>query len=60
MIILEMLNEYLNTPKMEMTTEIEMFGLVAIGIIALIIIGIVSAVCAIGAKIVKYIKRRGK
>ena len=55
-----MLNEYLNTPKMEMTTEIEMFGLVAIGIIALIIIGIVSAVCAIGAKIVKYIKRRGK
>lgn len=42
MIILEMLNEYLTTPKMEMTTELEMMGLIAIGVIAFVILGVIA------------------
>lgn len=61
MIILEMLNEYLTTPKMEMTTELEMMGLIAIGVIALAILGVICLVWVIGDKVVKYLrKRRGE
>lgn len=60
MIILEWLSEYITTPKMEMTTEIEALGLVAIGIIAFVIIGVFSAVWAIGAKFAEYIRKREK
>lgn len=58
MFLLDWINEYMNTPKIEMTTEIEMLALVAIGIIALIIIGIISAVWGIGAKIAEYIRKK--
>ena len=33
MFILEWLTDYMNTPKMEMTAETEMLGMLAIGII---------------------------
>ena len=61
MIILEMLNDYLTTPKMEMTTELEMMGLIAIGVIAFVIIFVICLVWVIGDKVVKYLrKRRGE
>lgn len=49
MFILEWLTEYMTTPKMEMTTEVEMLGILAIGIIALVIIGVSFAVWGIGS-----------
>lgn len=60
MIILEWLTTYLETSKMDMTTEIEMLGLVAIGIIAFIILGIIFGAWAIGAKFAEYIRKREK
>lgn len=39
MFILEWLTDYMNTPKMELTTETEILGMLAIGIIAFLVIG---------------------
>ena len=39
MFIIEWLTDYMNTPKMELTTETEILGMLAIGIIAFLVIG---------------------
>jgi hypothetical protein len=39
MFILEWLTDYMNTPKMEMTGDVELLGMLAIGIIAFLVIG---------------------
>lgn len=53
MFILEWLTEYFTTPKIQMTTEIEMLGILAIGIIAFVIIGVSFALWGLGNVIVK-------
>ena len=60
MIILEWLTEYMTTPKMEMTTETEMLGLVAIGIIAFIIIGVCFGAWGIIDMIIKVRNKKHK
>lgn len=59
MFILEWLTEYMTTPKMEMTTEVEMLGMLAIGIIAFVVIGVISLVWGIGAKIIEIKNKKG-
>lgn len=53
MFILEWLTEYFTTPKMQMTTEIEMLGILAIGIIAFVIIGVSFALWGLGSVMIK-------
>lgn len=42
--IIEWLYEYLNTPKIEMTTTIELLGILSIGIIAFAVLGLITGV----------------
>lgn len=53
MFIFEWLTEYFTTPKIQMTTEIEMLGILAIGIIAFVIIGVFFALWRLGSVMVK-------
>ena len=58
MFIIEWLTDYMSTPKMDMTPEIEMLGLLAIGIISFGIIGVIWLVGLIVEKIIKSKKGR--
>lgn len=53
MFIIEWLTDYMSTPKMDMTPEIEMLGLLAIGIISFGVIGVIWLVGLIVGKIIK-------
>lgn len=58
MFIIEWLTDYMSTPKMDMTPEIEMLGLLAIGIISFGVIGVIWLVGLIVEKIIKSKKGR--
>lgn len=53
--IIQWLLDYINTPKIEMTLSTELLGILAIGIIAFAILGIVTAFILI----INYFKERG-
>ena len=42
--IIDWLSDYMNTPKIEMTTSIEVLGVLAMGIIAFAILGLIVGV----------------
>lgn len=58
MFIIEWLTDYMSTPKMDMTPEIEMLGLLAIGIIGFGVIGVIWLIGLIVEKIIKSKKGR--
>lgn len=58
MFIIEWLTDYMSTPKMDMTPEIEMLGLLAIGIVSFGVIGVIWLVGLIVEKIIKSKKGR--
>ena len=57
MIIIEWLEEYLNTPQMEMSIEIEMLGMIAIAIISLAVMSVIGAICWVSYKIYQVIHK---
>lgn len=58
MFIIEWLTDYMSTSRMEMTPEIEMLGLLAIGIISLAVIGVICLIGLIVEKISENKKGR--
>lgn len=53
--LIDWLCDYINTPKYDMTLSIELLGILAIGIIAFAILGIVTGLILI----IDYFKKRG-
>ena len=58
MFIIEWITDYMSTPKMDMTPEVEMLGLLAIGIVSFGVIGVIWLVGLIVEKIIKSKKGR--
>lgn len=61
MFILDWINDYINTPQIEMTTEIELLFYCAVAIISvLVMIGMagICGICYLIKKLFKTIKRR--
>ncbi len=52
--LIDWLLDYINTPKIEMSLGTELLGILAIGIIAFLILGVVTGI----ALIIQYFKNR--
>lgn len=53
--LFDWLSDYINTSKYDMTLSIELLGILAVGIIAFAVLGIVTTVVLI----IDYFKKRG-
>ena len=54
--LIDWLSDYINTSKYDMTLSIELLGILAMGIIAFLILGIVTGLILI----IDYFKKRGE
>ncbi len=50
--LFDWISDYFNTPKYEMTTQIELLGVLAVGIIVAAFLGLVVIIC----KLVRWFK----